>query len=93
MIIVRDGKPIQLTLEEMGKIYDEMQLMYDMRTVANYASWYIGDKQELEQFLANRELMKEIAREYRECEDFNCEYWSTCVEQAFDNLYTKPEEV
>jgi len=93
MIIVRDNKPIQLTLEEMGKIYDEMQLMYDMKTVANYASWYIEDKQELEQFLANRGLIKEMAKEYRDLETFNCGYWSTCVAQAFENLYTKPEEV
>ena len=90
MVVTRDGKSIQLTLEEMHKVYYEVEAMYDMEDVATYASYNIEDQDELSAFLADTNRMKQIAWSYRRYMDEN-NNWYDNMEYAFDELYTRKE--
>lgn len=90
MVVTRDGKSIQLTLEEMRKVYYEVEAMYDMEDVATYAGFNIEDQEELSAFLADTDHMKQIASLYRQYMDEN-NNWYDNMGYAFDELYTRKE--
>ena len=63
MIIVRDGKEIKLTKDELIRAYDEQQELYDIEFVEENVSDYLYDDQE--ELAEDEGFVTEVALDYR----------------------------
>lgn len=70
MKIIRDGKEIELTSNELYGAWSECQHEFDRKDVGKYLSWYlVGEdipEEEREEILNNDDLMDDVATYWRE---------------------------
>lgn len=88
MKIIRDGKEITLTNEEMIDAYYEQQLKWDMEYISgNLLDGYNedGDYDEIKEALKNKKMCEKVAYKYRKFleDSFSSETELECLIDAY----------
>lgn len=85
MIIVRDGKEIELTKDEIYQAYLEQESMFDLENIDLNMETHLS-KEEYELLKDNKEFMEEAAYELRRNQDKYDMDYEFALKEAFDTV-------
>lgn len=86
MLIVRDGKEIELTSEELFRAYEEQERIYDMQNIEDNMEEYL-DENEYEKLKNNRGFIEKAASVLRERQDEGWTY-DHALSEAYNETKT-----
>lgn len=84
MKIIRDGKEIELTSDELFQAYEEQEWIYDIQNIEDHMAEYLDDG-EYEKLKDNRNFIESAAKLLREKQDKGSNY-ETAMQDAFDEI-------
>lgn len=85
MTIIREGKEIELTKEELFSAYMEQKNIFDIQNIEDNMEVYL-DESEYSLLKNNKEFIEEAAAELRDNQDkYNMEY-KDAISNAFDEI-------
>lgn len=85
MVIVRDGKEIELTKDEIYSAYLEQESMFDLENIDLNMEVYLS-KEEYELLKDNKDFMEEAAYELRRNQDKYDMDYEFALKEAFDTV-------
>ena len=85
MVIVRDGKEIELTKDEIYQAYLEQESMFDLENIDLNMEVYLS-KEEYELLKDNKDFMEEAAYELRRNQDKYDMDYESALKEAFDTV-------
>lgn len=85
MVIVRDGKEIELTKDEIYQAYLEQESMFDLENIDLNMEVYLS-KEEYELLKDNKDFMEEAAYELRRNQDKYDMDYEFALKEAFDTV-------
>ena len=88
MVIVRDGKEIELTKDEIYQAYLEQESMFDLENIDLNMETYLS-KEEYELLKDNKDFMEEAAYELRRNQDKYDMDYEFALKEAFDTIKDK----
>lgn len=94
MVIIRDGKEIKLTMEELTAAYFERQAEFDKQDVMDNLHWILEwmDRLEIyEDLLNNKEFIDNTVQLFRHYRD-NDDSYANDLQAAIENTIKEMEE-
>lgn len=92
MKIIRDGKEIELTKDELFKAYMEQENIFDIQNIEDNMENYL-EEPEYDLLKDNKEFIEETANELRRNQDKYDMDYENAIREAFDETKLKYLEV
>lgn len=92
MIIIRDGKEIELTKEELFNAYIEQESIFDTQNIEDNMENYL-DESEYDLLKNNKEFIEEAASELRRNQDKYDMDYENAIREAFEETKLKYLEI
>lgn len=92
MKIIRDGKEIELTKDELFKAYMEQENIFDIQNIEDNMENYL-DESEYDLLKDNKEFIEEAANELRRNQDKYDMDYENSIREAFEEVKLKYLEI
>lgn len=88
MKIIREGKEIELTREELFNAYLEQENLFDIQNIEDNMECYL-DEDEFDILKDNKDFIKETANELRRNQDKYDMDYENAIREAFEEIKLK----
>lgn len=92
MKIIRDGKEIELTKDELFNAYMEQENIFDIQNIEDHMENYL-DESEYDLLKDNKEFIEEAANELRRNQDKYDMDYENSIREAFEEVKLKYLEI